>query len=134
MKKFNSGFTLIEAMIVVAIIGIIAAVALPSYAQYILQAKRGDAKAALLNATLAQEKYRANNTTYGSLAEIDVNSASPDGYYTIAISGTNATSYTVTATPGHTDAICNVLSVIKTSSGLTKTESGTGDYDDCFKK
>lgn len=114
--KRSSGFTLMELMIVVAIIGILAAIAVPAYSEYVIKGKRSDAKAALLNAQLAQEKYRANNTSYGTLAQIGVSSTSPDGYYTIAISGTpDATSYTVTAAPlsPFADSTCGTFAVNK---------------------
>ena len=132
----EKGFTLIELMIVVAVIGILASLAYPSYTEYVLRAKRGDAKVGLLGAQLAQEKYRANHTTYATtLAAASISSTSPDGNYTISIVGTpNGSSYTIKATPGYTDATCGSLSIIKTSSGESRTETGTGTSDDCWKK
>jgi type IV pilus assembly protein PilE len=122
--KRSFGFTLMELMITVAIIGILAAIAVPAYSKYVIQGKRSDAKAALLSAQLAQEKYRANNTTYGTLAQISVNTTSPGGYYTIAVSANTATAYTVTATPKSpfADSDCGIFAVNKDG----KTTSDTG--------
>lgn len=100
MKGAHKGFTLIELMIVVVVIAILAALALPAYQSYVEQARRADAKSALLAVQLAQEKYRANNPTYGTLAEINAAAVSPDGYYNISVN-VNAgppSTYTATAT------------------------------------
>ena len=99
MQKFNRGFTLIELMIVVAIVAILAAIAFPSYARYVEQARRADAKSALMDAAQRMERcYTQNNTYIGCT----VPAASPDGYYTIALGGavnpTTATFFRLSAT------------------------------------
>lgn len=111
--KRSSGFTLIELMITVAIIGILAGIAYPAYTEYVIRAKRSDAKTALLQVQLAQEKWRANHTSYGTLANIGLAATSPDGHYTIAVSGNTATAYTATATPlsPFADAKCGTLGI-----------------------
>ncbi len=135
--KRSSGFTLMELMIVVTIIGILAAIAVPAYSEYVTQAKRSDGKAALLAAQIAQEKYRASNTTYATtIALAGITSPSPDGYYTIAISGTpDATTYTVTAAPlTFTDAKCGTLGITHTQTTDTKTKTGTDSVANCWRK
>jgi len=125
------GFTLIELMIVVAVIGILSSIAYPSYTQYVLQAKRGDAKAALLSVQLAEEKYRANNPSYGTLAQLGLDPmTSSDGYYTITIpAAPTGAVYSITATPIHTDAYCATLVINQDS---VKTATGT-DSSNCWK-
>jgi len=129
-KTQNKGFTLIELMIVVAIIGILASIAYPSYQEYVLRAKRGDGKAAILSAQLAQEKYRANNTTYLAVAS----TASSDGHYNVVVSSVSASNYTITATPVVTDATCGNLILTVAAGTETKSESGTGSAADCWSK
>lgn len=63
-RQSNMGFTLIEMMITVAIIGILAAIAYPSYSQYILRGNRTEAQALLSDAAARQERYFAQNNLY----------------------------------------------------------------------
>jgi len=104
------GFTLIELMIAVAIIGILTAVALPSYREYMNRSRRSDAISALTQVTQAQERWRANRSAYASsFSDLGLNFPSnrtPAGHYTLSIAGIGTapnvafdSGYTVTATP-----------------------------------
>lgn len=94
----TNGFTLIELAISLVIIGILAAIAIPSYESYVRKGRRVDAKNALSVLQLAQEKYRGNNTTYSnSLAALGLSATSPQGYYSLTISSASGTGYTAQA-------------------------------------
>jgi type IV pilus assembly protein PilE len=97
MKK--NAFTLMELVIVIAIVGVLAAVALPSYNAYILKSHRADAYSSLLSLQMAQERYRMSNTTYGTLAQVWGGTTTTDNNrYTLAISNVAGATYTLTAT------------------------------------
>lgn len=96
--KNATGFTLIELMVVIAIVGIIAAIAIPSFAEQMRKSRRSDAIRGLGEVQLRQEKWRSNHATYGTGAEIVLPTSD---YYTFAITaGSNtATGWIATATP-----------------------------------
>lgn len=101
LREGSRGFTLIELMITVVVVGILAVIAVPGYQDYVRKARRADGKAALLRIQLQQEKWRAGHTTYSNdLASIGVGTSSTDGYYTLSLSGANESGYTATATAG----------------------------------
>jgi len=94
------GFSLIELMVALVVLAILTAVALPSYQGYVRKARRTDAMDALLAIQLLQEKYRANNPSYGTLAEVGFDAAkSLEGHYEIALAeeSLSATGYTLIA-------------------------------------
>lgn len=104
--RFNSrGVTLIELMIVVIVLGILAAIAVPSYRQYVLRSHRTEAKATLMNVAAAQEKFYLQNNTYTEALTdappdgLGIPATTEHGYYTIAIAaGADDTTFSATAT------------------------------------
>jgi len=84
MKK-QKAFTLIEVMIVVVIVAILAAIAVPSYQDSIRKTRRADAKEALMRIAALQERYFFTNNKYGTASDLGVGSTSQEGYYTISI-------------------------------------------------
>jgi type IV pilus assembly protein PilE len=97
----NSGFTLIELMIAVAILAIVAAVALPLYTQYSQRTYRAEAQADLLNCAQGLERYAAENFSYNGAALADVcDPRSVDqNRYNIGLNIPADDQFTLTATP-----------------------------------
>ena len=88
------GYTFIEVMIAVTIVGILAALSLPSYGNYVRDARRADGHLALLQEAQTLERCRSTRWTY---ANCPLSSpTSPERYYTISVVS-DATSYTLTA-------------------------------------
>ena len=138
----QAAFTLIEVMIVVAIVGILAAVAYPSYQEFVRRAARAEARAAVLNMAQLQER---NFSDRGAYATVDGSSAAPwaaSSYfsdtnyasrkYGVAVATANSnTTYTITATPenGYSDPRCGNLTLA--SNGTRGSSSGNAV--DCWK-
>jgi len=107
-KSINRGFTLIELMLVIAVLGIIAAIAYPSFIGQIQKARRADAKQALFDVAAKLEQYYQDNKGYPTVANMDllypdVNATtftSVEGHYTIGFNGVpTATTYSIQAVP-----------------------------------
>lgn len=121
-KLKNKGFSLIELMFVLAIIGVLATIAVPSFQDTMRAGKRSDAIAATLSLQLAQEKFRGNCALYAdtlggaanSCADqtITHDSTSKEKYYVLKMSVVSGNGYKITATPQGTqahDSDCNPM-------------------------
>src|SRR5688572_26013081 len=89
---YTGGFTLIEAMIVVAVIGLLSAIAYPSYTQYVIRANRSAAQQFMLRIASRQEQYRLDARSYASTVSA-LNLTQPSetaSRYTFAITNTVA--------------------------------------------
>jgi type IV pilus assembly protein PilE len=134
------GFTLIELMVVVAIVAILAAIAIPSYNEQVRKSRRAEAASELARLHMAQERWRADRPTYGTLAQIGGVATMPNGYYTISVAtpggncasgvaASNANSFSITATAAGaqlSDTRCATMTLTSLCGTVTKTSTGGG--------
>jgi type IV pilus assembly protein PilE len=126
----QNGFTLIELMVTVAIVGILAGIAYPGYQDSVMKSRRADAKGALLGLANAMERHFTETNSYLGAGTTDANTGSPtifstispvDGgtaYYNLTINAATASSYTLNATPTGAQANdkCGTLSLTQTGA------------------
>ncbi len=160
MKKYTmSGFTLMEVMITVVIIGILAAIAYPSYTRYVAETRRSDATINLTRIAALQEKFFTQCGAYAialdtpqacgpnppnlprSLISGLTAGVTSDGYYTLTTGVTaNDGGYTLTATPAGTQATaditkCATLTITATGiKAATGTDGNPTNGGKCWKK
>lgn len=91
------GFTLIELLIVVVVIAVLLAIAIPLYGDQVRQARRADAQRAMMDIALEQEKFRANNTTYGDCTALFGGACDAPDNYAITVTTNTGTEYTIQA-------------------------------------
>jgi type IV pilus assembly protein PilE len=134
------GFTLIEVMIVVAIVGILAAIAFPNYSEYVERGRRNDAKAVLLEAAQYMERRFTETRSYASVTSLPTGLAqSPkegSAWFNITVAVNSATPavYTLTAAPktGWTPKRCGSLTINQLGvKGRTVTADS---IDDCWAR
>lgn len=139
LRGCSKGFTLIELMVVVAIVGILAAVAYPSYSSYVIRSNRAAAKSFMLEVSNLEQRYLIDARSYASaLSDLNVSVPSDvSSNYTITITapraGITAPSYTITADPINGqlsgDTSCGKLTLDETGS---KAASGSGGVTSCW--
>lgn len=136
MRRGSLGFTLIELMITVAIIGILAGIAFPSYQEYVRKGRRADTQSFMLDVVARQQHFLLDRRAYAeSITDAPASNGlgmtiptTVSAHYTVEIATDNATSppsFVVTGTPSGNQAAekCGTLTIDQ--RGI-KTRSGTG--------
>jgi len=139
--KTQNGFTLIELMITVAIIGILSAIAYPSYTQYVVKSNRSAAEAFMLAVAGKQEQYMLDARLYATnMTALNITSIPSEvsRNYNVTVTANNAATpptYTISAAPipggsqATRDTICATLTLDQTGG---KGISGTGPLTNCW--
>ncbi|BBN80946.1 type IV minor pilin protein PilE [Pseudoalteromonas sp. A25] len=131
----GKGFTLLEALIVLVILGIVASVAYPSYRNFLVKAARSEAMVVLLDAANKQEQYYVDNRSYtDKLSDIGVPEKTENGYYSLSVTVDEATFEVVAkpiAGPVSGDKECSALMINELGQKLSEG-SETKEY--CWQR
>ncbi len=141
------GVTLIELVVVIMVIGILAAVAIPSYRNYVIRSQRADAKDALLALSTQLEKHYLQCNDYGdtlavapdcAAREVQGADSSENGWYDLAINAPDATGFTVTATAvagenQEQDSECQSFSVTDRGVRTALDDGGADNTTECWR-
>jgi type IV pilus assembly protein PilE len=129
------GFTLIEVMIVVAIAGILVAIAFPSYREYVLRGNRTQGQTLLVEAAARQERFYAQNSAYvtdnANKGNLQVNEGNYDDFYVLSVgTAVGDGGYTLTATQQFGDVDCGNLTL---DARGNKGNTGSKDEEECWR-
>ncbi len=130
----SRGFTLIELLISCVIVGVLAAIALPSYQKQVQKTRRSDAKSALVGAAGQMERYFTERSTYAT-ATLGSGGVYPavtqNGYYALSLANLTATTYTVQAAPAGAQVGDSCGTMTYTQQGV-KGVTGSLSVSDCW--
>jgi type IV pilus assembly protein PilE len=136
MRAWASGMTLIELIVVVAIVAILTTAAIPAYRDHVLRSHRVEARSALLGLAAAQEIHFLRQNAYSSELEaappagLGLQAVTASGYYGIAIDSADDSTFRATATAQGSqvrDEQCAQF-------GLEATGARTATQDDCWSR
>jgi type IV pilus assembly protein PilE len=133
VRKGSSGFTLLELLVTVVLIGVLAAIAIPSYSAYVARGQRSAAKAALMQSAQFLERNYTSSGSYSTGASGVATNAPTDGgqiTYALAVTFPTSQTYVLTATPCGAAGSCPAGS----NSTFTDTECGTLTLDNTGAK
>lgn len=137
-RRVQTGFSLIELMIVVTIAGIVMAVAVPAYQDHVVNVRRGDAQGALMSLASALERYYVTNRTF---TEVEVREIHPekspvDGdetHYLLSIEDSSARGFTVVATPKGVQAKKDDCGALTLTRSGARGVRGSANVEDCWR-
>ena len=150
--KNTTGFTLVEMMIVVALLAVLASIAIPAYREQAERGRRADGKAFLLDVASRQERFYTQYSSYttvvvgaggcaGSACGLNFSlNSSPKGFYSAGIAvnpnscapetATPCVTFVITVTPSVADTKCTTLTL---DSAGVEGKTGAGSVADCWR-
>lgn len=141
MRFRSRGFTLVELMITVSVIGILTAVAVPAYRNHVMRSKRSEATVILLRIQAAQEKFLLQNNAYSAnLAGappvgLGMVTVTEGGNYNLGLARVgNGFTATATATSGQaSDTKCRTFTINQSGVRQAQNSGGTDNTAECWK-